>query len=68
MHPVEAPPETEMESLARYVVKLESLVQELGESLDYVSRWCHTGHGAFPAKQCGMCSRILAALAKWEGR
>jgi len=29
-------------------------------------KWCHQGHGDFPAKGCGLCSPLLAALKEPE--
>jgi hypothetical protein len=37
-------------------------------TLKAVAKWCHGGHGCFPAAQCGLCAPVLRAIAKAEGR
>lgn len=32
------------------------------EALAGVSKWCHSGHGDFPASGCGLCKPVFAAL------
>ena len=39
-------------------------IAELLAALERVGKWCHQGHGFFPAIQCGLCQPILAAIQK----
>lgn len=50
--------------LAQEVAKLLEEKTALLETLRRASEWSHSGHGAFPAKQCGLCAPIIAAIAK----
>jgi hypothetical protein len=40
----------------------EAHVKALVETLKGAAKWCHEGHGCFPAKQCGLCKPVLVAL------
>ena len=40
---------------------------EMYLALSAVEKWCHQGHGAYPAAQCGLCKPVVAALALARG-
>lgn len=49
---------------ARLIAAAPDLLAALKEAIE----WCHMGHGDFPARGCGLCKPMHAAIAKAEGR
>lgn len=46
---------------------LISAAPDMLEALKGALEWCHGRHGDFPARGCGLCQPLLAALNKAEG-
>lgn len=38
------------------------------ETLRRTAKWCHAGHGTYPASSCGLCKPLLAAIAAADGK
>lgn len=58
------------QTLREIVAKYERIVNAAPDmlfALESVSRWCHQGHGNFPAQSCGLCKPVFAALARAKG-
>lgn len=59
------------ERLRDIVAKYDRIVNaapDMLAALESASKWCHQGHGSFPAQKCGLCQPILAAIAKAKGQ
>lgn len=52
------------EKALRDHARLVQAAPTLLRALEAVSKWCHQGHGNFPASQCGLCKPVFEALAE----